>query len=282
MRVSADVRESWGPGLIGWVGQDCGAASLLESARNNLTRAPFHRRWWLNDPDCLLVRDQNTALNLDEVRLLVTVAGLTGGLGLISDDMAAVPEDRRELLSFVLPPTPLRPRTPDLFERPFPERFELDGADRRLVAQINWGSSQARRTLPIAQVWRFDAWKSRLMPDGPLLVPSHGVAVYWETPRGAHPRLVGTTAHLTAPVDGRLSDAWEGGALTLRCGMTLDKPPRLWIFVPTGWTLGAPPEGITQVGRWAEGVVLECPAGAPWERILTFTGEGADQVFPKT
>lgn len=282
MRVSADVRESWGPGLIGWVGQDCGAASLLESARNNLTRAPFHRRWWLNDPDCLLVRDQNTALKLHEVRLLVTVAGMSGGLGLVSDDMAAVPEDRRALLSFVLPPTPLRPRTPDLFERPFPERFELNGADRRLVALINWGPSEAVRALPAAEVWRFDAWKGCPLPDGPVLVPSHGVAACWETPRSAHPRLVGTSAHLTAPVDGRLTDTWGGGALTLACALSLDVAPRLWIALPAGFAMDALPEGLRLVARWEEGVVLEGPVGAPWRRTLRFVAEPVDQAVPKT
>ncbi len=261
MRVSADVKEAWGPGIIGIAGEDCGAASLRESARNNLTRAALHRRWWLNDPDCLLVRDRNTALDLDEVRLLVTVAGMTGGLGIVSDDLGAVPEDRRALLASVLPPTPLRPRCPDLFERPFPERFELEGEGRRLVAALNWEARPRTLSLEDAPVWRFDAWERRPLPPGPLVIPRHGVRAWWETPRAERPRLVGTDLHLTGPVDGRISERLADGALRLRREGLPPRAGRLWIALPRGWEPGEIAGPARILARWEEGVVLGVEAG---------------------
>lgn len=264
MRVSGDVREGWGTGPLGWLGADCGGPSLRESARDNVTRAAFHRKWWWNDPDCLLVRDRRTDLDLDEVRFLVTVVGMTGGLGIVSDDLELVPEARRALLAFVLPMTRLRPRSPDLFERPYPERFVLEGARRRLVALLNWEGRPVERVVEPAEVWRFDAW--RLAPVGSsVTVPRHGACATWETPKEGHPRLVGADLHMTGIVDGRLEDAWDGSVLRVSCRDLAPRPGRLWIAVPAGWKL-AGVEGPGRVaGAWEEGVILEVEAGREWE-----------------
>jgi len=258
MRVSGDVKERWSPGLLGLAGADCGAPSLRESARNNLTRAALHRRWWLNDPDCLLVRDQNTSLGPDEVRLLATVVALTGGLGLISDDLSAIPEDRRALLARVLPPGPLRPEVPDLFERPFPERAILQGRRRRLVALLNWGRGAVERPLPDAPVWRFDAWKLEPLTGPTLRVPGRGVRAFWETPRVEHPELVGTDLHLAGLVDGRIEADFDGET-TVVDGHLAPRRGRLWFAAPPGWTLAAI-EGGRALGSWEQGVIVEIDA----------------------
>lgn len=273
MRVSSDVKESWGPGPIGWVGQDCGAASLREAARNNLTRAALHRVWWLNDPDCLLVRDRNTALDLSEVQLLVLVAGLTGGLGLISDDMEAVPPERLRLLELVLPPHRGRPRAPDLFLRPFPETFALEGQGRRLEARLNWSDGPVDRPLDPAPVWRFDVLERRLLPAGPLSVPRHGARAFWETPRDDRPRLVGTDLHLGALTDGSLVESWEAPTLRITLQGPAGRAGTLWVAVPAGWRL----DEITGGERapWADGVCVHASHGA--ELTLRFT---RDQVVP--
>ncbi len=270
MRVSGDVKERWGVGLVGLVGADCGAPSLMESARNNITRAAMHRRWWLNDPDCLLVRDQDTDLDADEVRLLVTVAGMTGGLGIISDDLDAVPEARRALLASVLPPTSLRPQSPDLFLRPFPERFLLEGEDRRLVAEIHWGSRSTTRPLEPAEVWRFDAWEHAPLSARELKVPSHGVRAWWETPRGDHPRLVGADLHLTGLVDGRISERFTADHTELCCRDLPPRAGRLWLATPAGWALRAVEGPARLAGSWAEGVILAVEPG-PWTLTLRWT-----------
>jgi hypothetical protein len=48
----------------------------------------MHRRLWLNDPDCLMLRARETRLTADErAALAATIVG-SGGMLLISDDMS--------------------------------------------------------------------------------------------------------------------------------------------------------------------------------------------------
>lgn len=271
MRVSGDVKEQWAPGLLGLAGADCGAPSLRESARNNLTRAAMHRRWWLNDPDCLLVRDTDTALGPDEVQLLATVVALTGGLGLISDDLSAIPADRRALLARVLPPGPLRPEIPDLFERPFPEQAVLQGSRRRLVVLLNWERAAAERPLPDASVCRFDAWNLEPVLGPSLRVPGHGVRAFWETPCAEHPDLVGTDLHLTGLVDGRIEADFDGETTTVRRHLA-PRAGRLWFALPAGWSLEAVEGPARLAGPWERGLILQIEASPDelrlrWRRL---------------
>ncbi|HSO26810.1 MAG TPA: glycoside hydrolase family 36 protein, partial [Anaerolineales bacterium] len=58
MRIGADVSESWLPTYAGSpfvVHREPDYPSTRNAIQNSLTRATLHRRWWINDPDCLLV-----------------------------------------------------------------------------------------------------------------------------------------------------------------------------------------------------------------------------------
>ena len=264
MRISADVRERWDGGLFGWLGRDCGVASLVEAARNTLTRAPLHRWLWLNDPDCLLVRDSDTSLDEAETRLLATVVGMSGGLGLLSDDLRRVSEARRGVMAFVLPPTPLRPQTLDLMRAPFPEISSLAGPERRLVALLHWGEQTQTVQLPAdPSVWRFEAWTCALLDSDAVAVPRHGVRAIWETPRLDRPQLVGTDLHLTGFVDGRISARWEAPLLRIAAQGIARATGRLWIALPPGLALAAPPDGA-RVEPWAHGALLVVERPTPW------------------
>ena len=48
----------------------------------------MHRRLWLNDPDCLMLRSRETSLTADERGALAAAIAASGGMMLISDDMA--------------------------------------------------------------------------------------------------------------------------------------------------------------------------------------------------
>ena len=69
-RVSADAGPSWGPNL----NDKHNIPGARNMVRNTVTRLPLHRRAWLNDPDCPILRE-GTALGLDEVRAIATVVG---------------------------------------------------------------------------------------------------------------------------------------------------------------------------------------------------------------
>ena len=58
----------------------------------------MHRRLWLNDPDCLMLRTEGTGLSPAAARTWAHTVGLSGGMALVSDDLALLGADARALL----------------------------------------------------------------------------------------------------------------------------------------------------------------------------------------
>jgi alpha-galactosidase len=144
MRIGADVAPRWPPE---WNQRDFffprepNMPSTRNALQNILTRAPFHRRWWINDPDCLLVRP-DTELSLAETRSLATAIALSGGSLLISDDLPNVPRERLRLVRQLLPLIGKRPWVLDWFDEPKPRLMRLDlenaSGSWHLLAVFNW------------------------------------------------------------------------------------------------------------------------------------------------
>jgi alpha-galactosidase len=88
LRVSPDTAPSWRPGLLRLPGYPDLAPSASAAVQVSVLRAPMHRRLWVNDPDCLLLRPTDTRLSASERRLLATVVGGAGGFTILSDDLA--------------------------------------------------------------------------------------------------------------------------------------------------------------------------------------------------
>jgi len=86
IRVSADAGLSWKPEfpLPHWDKMNLPAAR--NAVRNTLTRSAMHGRWFLNDPDCILLR-ASTRLTPAELRGILTVQAMCGGPVIVSDDM---------------------------------------------------------------------------------------------------------------------------------------------------------------------------------------------------
>lgn len=144
MRIGPDVNSTWEPSFAG-ISLPFRNEPSMPSARNSLhnilTRAPLHGRWWVNDPDCLLVRP-DSKLTLPEVQSLATAIALTGGSLLVSDDMTKLPVDRQRIIAMLLPLIGRQARVIDLFdkERPSMLRLDLQGAPGlwHLLAYFNW------------------------------------------------------------------------------------------------------------------------------------------------
>lgn len=89
MRISPDTAPWWAPrpGDV-FRGFSESAVCLANAARASLLRSPLHRRVWINDPDCLLLRPTQTQLSAAQRWL---GSDLVAGLGcflMISDDLA--------------------------------------------------------------------------------------------------------------------------------------------------------------------------------------------------
>jgi alpha-galactosidase len=92
MRIGPDVAPFWFPSARYHLTRDPHALSAAFAVRNLLVRAQLHRRLWENDPDCLLIRDRKTRLDAVERATLANAIAISGGMFLLSDRLATLPE----------------------------------------------------------------------------------------------------------------------------------------------------------------------------------------------
>jgi len=96
MRIGPDVAPYWGA-TAGAAGEP-GTALAIEAI---LARSFMHRRWWVNDPDCLMLRAKETELSGSEREALAWTIAASGGMLLISDDMRLLDEESARLFQEV-------------------------------------------------------------------------------------------------------------------------------------------------------------------------------------
>jgi alpha-galactosidase len=143
MRIGFDVGGRWDAPmrLEEWPQGNC---SIRAAAYPTLFRQWMHRRWWQNDPDCLIVRDRavpfeveamtqlkaelpapnlpvapsDFGLSHNEAEFWVRAVWLTGGMGLVSEVWPELSLDRQKLLTRAFPPHPWRVQWFDYYEHP--------------------------------------------------------------------------------------------------------------------------------------------------------------------
>lgn len=144
MRIGADVGGHWKPDFfnLGFLfNREPHMPSAENSIHNIITRAWSHNKWWVNDPDCLLVREVS-GLTLDEVQTLASVITMTGGSVLLSDDMQQLAADRLRIAQAIIPPINQRARVMDWMNPGTPVRMRLDlngvVGEWNLISYSNW------------------------------------------------------------------------------------------------------------------------------------------------
>ncbi len=128
MRIGSDVDARWHPAYKGinyYFRDEPDMPSARNAIQNTLTRAPMHKRWWINDPDCILLSPE-TKLTTVEVQTLATVIALTGGSLFLSDDLSRIPPERLKIVEVLLPLVGKTPHLLDWFDRSTPSRVQLD------------------------------------------------------------------------------------------------------------------------------------------------------------
>jgi alpha-galactosidase len=93
MRVGEDTAPFWDSGMSGIAGPNAYIA-----LKNPILRSFMHGRWWLNDPDCLLLREKDIRLSANEKRLYALVCGALDNMLIESDDLSLVDERGQALL----------------------------------------------------------------------------------------------------------------------------------------------------------------------------------------
>jgi alpha-galactosidase len=196
MRIGADVSGDWEPKFNGiglFIKDEPSFPCTRNSIRNILTRANLHNHWWINDPDCLLLRPE-TNLSLAEVRSLATAISITGGSLLVSDDMPKLPIERQRIAEVLLPVIGERAGVMDWFDSEFPEKLRLDMLNEtgewHILTRFNWEENPVDVLIDLSDFqlsegnyWVKEFWTGKTAitsPDQPVLfkqVPSHSCLV---------------------------------------------------------------------------------------------------------
>ena len=125
MRISCDVAPFWKPEIKRRLLRDKNALCTQKALVNDLTRASMHRKFWFNDPDCLLVRKKKNSMTGKQTRIMASVMAVSGGMLLVSDDMTQLEEERLALLEKTIQLSKLcQSKSPipiGIFENEFPE-----------------------------------------------------------------------------------------------------------------------------------------------------------------
>ena len=101
MRIGPDVAPTWEPEPSG-LGYDETRPSTRYALLATEARSFQHRRLWLNDPDCLLLRTSSTSLTPSQIETWANAVGASGGMVLVSDDLSLLDAEARRLLDDVL------------------------------------------------------------------------------------------------------------------------------------------------------------------------------------
>lgn len=252
MRIGPDVSGDWTPtfrGISKFFVHEPSMPSARNSFHNILTRANLHRKWWINDPDCLLVRPDSN-LTLAEVQSLATAIGLTGGALLISDDLTRLPPERLAIAEALTPILDEPARVPDLFDDELPSRVRLDPVTSagawHVLAAFNWLDEPVDLALSQADfglleddyIFR-EFWTGETGVWGLgrrlkfLAVPAHGCVLFsLRRHQGTQPLYVGSDLHISQGVE---VDDWhadqDGVDLTLRLPRTTNGS--VYLYLPT-------------------------------------------------
>lgn len=251
MRVGPDVAPRWKPsyrGIKTWFGSDPSLPSVRNALRNVLTRAALNRRWWINDPDCLILRGSDTHLSQAEIEALATVVSLTGGSLINSDHLPSLRDSSVDLLASLIPPLEGRLHIRDLYRRAYPEDLELrqSGAAGEwwLAAKVNWQAQ--RRSVELGfrhlapghdgELHGVDFWRGEYVRtvDRRIerMIDPHGACLLaLRVERPGVPAWLGDTLHTS---QGSQIVAWESDRRRLQAELDLGRTASgtVWLEVP--------------------------------------------------
>jgi alpha-galactosidase len=236
MRVGPDTAEYW-------VREDDSASEPAHenAIRNVLNRDFLHRRWWINDPDCQLVRE-TTELSMAQRETFAAIVALTGGSNLFSDKIDEIGTTGRDLLSRTVPPIK-NGTVSGVGQMEFPERVvcERPADGGRAVAVFNWSAEPDTLSLSLDRDERgWNTLEGEPIAAGGTVkqtVPAYGCLLVHVAPALGRPHLLGTE-HLAGFGDRLEQIAWDvdetGGQLSLK--LDFEMAQNVWIAVPDGWT----------------------------------------------
>lgn len=104
MRIGPDVAPSWEvqDHRSTPAGYEFGSPATRHALEATRARQFMHRRFWVNDPDCVMLRTTDTDLTPEQSRTWAHAVGDSGGMVIVSDDLALLGPEHRTLLDDVI------------------------------------------------------------------------------------------------------------------------------------------------------------------------------------
>jgi alpha-galactosidase len=248
MRIGPDVASFWQSEHGGK-----GSAPALENAlRSTLAHWWMHRRLWVNDPDCLLLRQRDSHLTLPEVQSWASLVALSGGMILLSDDLSQLEPEREEIIWRVLPPLGEAAIPSGPYVNGMATRLQLT-VDRpwehwRVVALFNWGNEVQSLLFDPADwdgigdvpyhlfdIWTGQHWGPQRGAVKLESVPPHGVKLLAVHIDHGRPQLIGSTLHLLGGALEVADEHWQDNTLRLTLSSPNEHCGDLVMFVPQGY-----------------------------------------------
>lgn len=145
-RISTDVTPFWS--LKGHTPE---SPAIFNVCRNIINRSYLNQNLWINDPDCLIVREEHKrekykdipSLTLEETQMLATAMIMSGGSLFLGDRLQELPEERLKIIKKVISLTDSQKAFPvDRMKREIPRIWfrQGKGSDKNphLLAFFNW------------------------------------------------------------------------------------------------------------------------------------------------
>ncbi|MDE2038833.1 MAG: alpha-galactosidase [Elusimicrobia bacterium] len=265
-RVGSDIRPYWSDGQSG----------LRESVRNIAASYFLHKRWWINDPDDLIVFP-----NKNEFLFWATAIALSGGTVTVSARLAELAENQRSIIHGLLPPYGKAARPLELLDDPDPRTWVLPvkvrGTAWHLIGLFNWDARA--RALPLRGAWEavgggsdvllWDVWRRRpsgyLARGASLRVPGHGVRLLCARRLSGVPQLIATDLHFTCGAVELEVGGWEPAKSAFRLRLSKAFSARqgsAYIFLPSDFHArrAAIEDGAVAFGG---GKIIKAPLAAP-------------------
>jgi len=256
MRIGCDIAPFWESDEMDEYKVWSAASNAI---RNTIALYWTHGHFWQNDPDCLIVRENDNQLMEAEVQTWATLVGLSGGLIVLSDALADLSEERLQLIDRVLPQYGKSATPRDLFATELPCMLVLEVVQPyetwRVVGFFNWESVDAQTTFELTDLmdpgdWHvYDFWEQTYLgivrEKLTLELQPHGCRLLAVRRLTDHPQLVGSTFHFTQGGVEVLDHRWDGSTLAVELHTLSERRGQLVFAWPQNYRLSKIDDQLT-------------------------------------
>jgi hypothetical protein len=146
MRIGTDTAANWVSFEVLSKFANTNVPALKPALLATMTRAYMQNTLWINDPDCVVVRENKSKLTIPEIQTELTIFGLSGGQVFYSDDMTLLSEERLHYAKLLTPIHRASAVATDLLcnypPKYFSETEKKPFGDFTIAAVINWGGAK--------------------------------------------------------------------------------------------------------------------------------------------